>query len=685
MSAHPRRPRPSRGRLWRSLTRLVVLTTMVTGLAALGAGTATAQDSDPFGCKEAPAPTGPTSGPAGSLDPTAGEGKPFGQPLDGIDPFGTYGYGGLQWSTYDLGCGGAIRDPAAMIDTMFGNFFLGGAKVLFAAEQGLKELSSEQELTGAVSEAARDSANPVREVIFSPWAGAALVVAATVMLIASHRGDLGEVMTRAGGVLLAILVVALSFGSGAQLSDQLSGVIRNALNDVTQHVAQEAFPSGELSGEEDPSYGMRNVVYRELLWNAWKDGQVGANGDEDRAWQLFEHQAYNRVEEQQISQGGGENLAEEKGQQWRRVADDAPPQEYTSIQGRGDSRTAAGIFAIARIAPVSLLQIFASLVQYVMYVFLALIPVAAPLVALLALIRPNTTEKAVKVTGSVIFGGLVAAAAALIHALIVMYLARNEMNSWGVILLLWVATVVLFRVMKPVVSLFGIIESVRGQAGSIGARAGRASSWVKGERRFKAAVRVGEQRHQELVGAMGTSQLLRVLPGRSGGGDPGGGPRGPNNPGGPGGKRPDGPGGGPGGGGGGKKTGPNGPGGGAGAKPDPEDPRPGAKPGGGGSTTPPGGKAGRPGQKGPAGEPGAAPRAGSTGTVGRKGSGTPGADRAAGNPTVSVARRAAAARNLDRGRGAGVGAYRPVRAGRRPQASGTTVGTTPSARGRRAW
>ncbi|WP_255677039.1 hypothetical protein [Pseudonocardia sp. ICBG1142] len=666
------------------------MTTMVTGLAALGAGTATAQDADPWGCREAPAPTGPTSGPAGSLNPGIAEGVPAGGALDGIDPLGTYGYGGLEWSTYDLGCGGNIRDPAALIDTMFGNMFLGTGKILFAAEQGLKDLAASIDATDTVAEAARESADPVREAIFSPWAGAALVVAATVMLIASQRGDIGEVMTRAGAILAAITVVALSFGSGAQLSNDLSGVIRTAIDDAMQKTAQVAFPSGNLSGEEDPSYGMRNVIYRELLWKAWKDGEVGVNGDEQRAWQLFEQQALNRAEEQQVNEGsGGEDLIEEKDEQWRTIADDAPPMEYRSIQGRGDSRTAAGLFALAKIAPVSLLQIFASLVQYVMYVFLALIPVGAPLVALLAIMRPNTTEKSVKVVGSVILGGLVAAVAAIVHAIIVMFMAQGELGSWGAILVVWVATAVLFKIMKPVVSLVGIIESVRGQAGSIGSRVGRAGSWIKGERRFRAGVRVDAERHQELVGALSR----RVVPGRGGlrpGPDEGGGPNrpdggGPNRPDGGGPNRPDG-------------GGPNRPDGGGPNRPDgggPNRPDGGGpnRPDGGGPNRPDGGGrgsgTGKPDERKEKGRSGGDPSPtghrstrGETGPSGRSRGPSPRGEqtaaRAVGNPAVTVARRAASARNVGGARGAGVGAYRPTGAGRRPHRPGTPVGAAPT-------
>src|SRR5690606_10247594 len=257
---------------------------------------------DPFsGCAPAPRATGPVSGLAGSLDP--GVLEPRDIPADGFDPYGEYGYGGLTWSTYDLGCGGAIRDPAAAIDTMFGNMFLGLAKDLFAAQVAVQNLAEDPAASRAVNEAARNSGITLNDAVFSPWSGAALVVAGTFMMILARKGDIGAILTRAGLVLVAITIATLSYGPGAQLSEQLSGTVRAALDEVEDTVAQRSFPNAAAGGAD---YGMRNVVYRELLWQSWKDGMVGAAGSPDLAQQLFEAQALTRDEWARMVNGSNE-------------------------------------------------------------------------------------------------------------------------------------------------------------------------------------------------------------------------------------------------------------------------------------------------------------------------------------------------------------------------------------------
>src|SRR5690606_39202346 len=62
------------------------------------------------------------------------------------DPFGPertstiydqYGYAGLGWSTYDLGCMGGLGDMDATVDTFLGNVFLSAGTWISAATNGV--------------------------------------------------------------------------------------------------------------------------------------------------------------------------------------------------------------------------------------------------------------------------------------------------------------------------------------------------------------------------------------------------------------------------------------------------------------------------------------------------------------------------------------------------------------------
>ena len=110
----------------RNVIRLGGLVGLLLGCILVMAAPASASPTIPGipDCKDAPTAQLPGNGLTGFLD-----GKPDPLPAQG-DPFAKnpttsvyeqYGYAGLTWHTYDLGCGGDLRDVNASTDTMIGN------------------------------------------------------------------------------------------------------------------------------------------------------------------------------------------------------------------------------------------------------------------------------------------------------------------------------------------------------------------------------------------------------------------------------------------------------------------------------------------------------------------------------------------------------------------------------------
>jgi hypothetical protein len=512
------------GQLRRWIVRGAVLALLVGGLT-LVAAPAWAWPFD--ACKSPPIPTAPRGGLAGYIDPSVLH-EPSG-PSGGIDPYGQYGYGGMVWATYDTGC--VVGDPGAEVDTMFGNFFLELAVVAFASQMATTGLLADDTLPTAVGEAATKSGVSFYDVVFSPWAGAAVAVSAAVMLVATTRGETSKVLTRAALVVAAVAIAALSFGSGGQLSRELSGTLRGALADLNAGIAR-TFPADAAN----PEYGMRNVLYRELLWRAWKDGEVGPDGREDLAWGLFREQALTRAEAAQLAAGDGaaeEQLFEAKGERWMALADDARPSEYRTIQGGGSSRTGAALVALLKLAPIALLQVFCGLTLYMMYAFLALLPVGAPILGLFSLVAPGLPEKSVRVIGNVVAGGVAAALATLVHTVVVLHLSSGDLGAWPTIVFIWVSSYILWKLIQPLVSLTSILAAALGSqrvhAPHLFGRALLLAALLRGRGR-------GRGRHQADDGAgwwpsappgSGPTGLGGGPSGGPPGGPSGGGPRGP--------------------------------------------------------------------------------------------------------------------------------------------------------------
>jgi len=469
-----------------------------------------------------------------------------------------YGYAGVEWSTYDLGCGGTVRDPGASTDTWIGDQFLTVARALFAANNGLARLvySDDDDTRGTVSEVSNTTAGALYNAMFSPWAGAALMVGATAILITSHRAEVGAALTRAALILVSIGIAALSFGSGAEMSKELSDTVRTSLQQVQTDVAKQIY-AGQATAGPNP---MRDVVYQQIIYSSWKNGEVGQSGRDDLAWNLYQNQAISYTEwwgiaDNKPGAGTFTDLYKAKADNWKKAADDPRvlPHEYMSIQGRGDSRTAVGFFAFAQMAPIALVQIFALIVQFAMYMFLAFIPVFAPLVGLLGIMKQDVPEKSVKVLGAVVFGGITATVCALVHTAVVLLTASSfGLNSLSGLAVSWVLALILITVMRPIVSLLGVYHAIRGTQ-RVSARSvsmiGRFTRWSRQETRIRENERVGARRHRELIGSLTGGEGApnrgggRGRPGGpgGGGGPTAGGPRGGGPTGGPAGGGPRGP------------------------------------------------------------------------------------------------------------------------------------------------
>ncbi|GJF05600.1 hypothetical protein PSD17_45510 [Pseudonocardia sp. D17] len=453
--------------------RLFGLAVPVAVLLVLAVGSPAAADpAAPDDCAAPPAAVPATGGLAGSIDSTVASAG-----AAPADPYARFGYGGLTWSTYDLGCGGSAWDPGASVDTLVGNFLLGAAKVLFAIHVALRDASRTD--APALADAVARTSPVVADFVFSPWAGAAAVVAAAALLLATHRGDLGAVVTRGGTIVVALVVLALSFGPGPELSRELGGLVRGSVWDAGEQVVSRLAPESPLGGGGVPDRPdrLRTAVYDRVLYDGWLDGEVGyerspgltALGDRLLAAQTIS------VDEQRALDAGPpgdraarrQALAEAKAADWRAAFEAAPPDVRDSLRGRGVSRTGAGVAVLAGTLPVTGLQILGSIAILLMTVVLQLLPVAAPLAALLTLVAPATPERAMRVLGAVVGGGIVAALCVAAHGVVVLFLIADGGGITSVVLL-WIATALLYRLLRPRLPLPGRMGTTApGPAGAL--------------------------------------------------------------------------------------------------------------------------------------------------------------------------------------------------------------------------
>jgi len=165
----------------RVVRRVVQLTLVLLGVLLVGAGPSSASPTIPGvpDCKDAPAPQRPGDGLPGFLDP------PPDRPAPPADPFTQnpttsiyeqYGYAGLTWHTYDLGCAGSLGDPGATADNMIGNLTLSAATGGVAVANGVHaRVAHPQTYLAPLDAVVANVSDRIKVAVWGPWGGVALL------------------------------------------------------------------------------------------------------------------------------------------------------------------------------------------------------------------------------------------------------------------------------------------------------------------------------------------------------------------------------------------------------------------------------------------------------------------------------------------------------------------------------
>lgn len=319
-------------------------------LTGPGVETASARPSIPGvpDCKEAPAAQVAGQGLTGLLDPAPDPLPAEADPFEGrTSIYDQYGYAGLRWTTYDLGCGGSVRDPGAAADTMMGNAFLGTAVSLIAATNGIHNQVANPEsymapLDGVVDRVTRE----IHDSIWSPWGAVALAVVVALLLVYSMRGQLSTAASAAAWAVLVLAVLAGVTQYPSRASTFFDEVVTSTIGEV------QASTAG-VATESDSARAQGALTVDAVLYEAWLRGQVGSS-DSPAAerWgpRLFKASTIS-WHEARVATTAEErrDLLEDKAAAWEETAEEIKeedPATYQTLQGKAGGRTGTGFMAL---------------------------------------------------------------------------------------------------------------------------------------------------------------------------------------------------------------------------------------------------------------------------------------------------------------------------------------------------
>lgn len=459
-----------------AICRVLAIGAIVAGALVALAGGADASPMIPGvpDCKDAPTAQLPGNGITGFLDPGPAT------PPHPLDPFVAnpstsvyeqYGYAGLGWHTYDLGCGGGMRDVEASIDTAAGNFLMSSAIWGTAASNGLhNKVAHPEQYMAPLDDVVAGVTQRLHDSIWSPWGATALVGVGAMLLLYSMNGRLSSVTSSAAWALLVLAVVA---GIG-QYPTRVATFFDHTVSSSVASINAGVSGLTNLPSSSDPARAQGALVVDRVLYDNWLRGQLGSTDSAAaKKWgpDLFKASAFTWAEAKQAEQdpAAGKRIAETKAENWKKTATQVQqddPVAYGYLQGKSGGRAGTGLMVALGSTFSLLFRLVADIFLFAGLVMLRLLVMLFPAVAVVGVMAPmaSVVRRVFSMGGAAVVNVVAFSAGSAVHTTVISaVLARATNTGMGVLglVLCLVTTVAAFVVLFPLLS----FSSILGQSG----------------------------------------------------------------------------------------------------------------------------------------------------------------------------------------------------------------------------
>ena len=302
-------------------------------------------------CKDAPTPDSPGNGVAGFF-----AGRPSTLPPD-EDPFAAgstttiyeqYGYAGLRWRTYDLGCGpDAVRNPDAVIGTAVSNWIMQAPVALTALTGSVTQVAFHPTFLDTFDPVVERVSTALHENLFVSWIPIVLTLLGGSIIFLARRSAFASTAAAVAWALLVVIVATALFRwpivAGRAADETVTATIGEAVGRL----------DGDATGT-DPGVAVASQVHDAILYRSWLAGTLG-NPDSAVAKkygpELFKAQALTWRESAAAQRDPevAKEILTAKQREWTTVADkirDADPEAYENLKGER-SETRVGYAALA--------------------------------------------------------------------------------------------------------------------------------------------------------------------------------------------------------------------------------------------------------------------------------------------------------------------------------------------------
>lgn len=519
-------------------------------------------------CKAAPELESPGDGVPGWFD--AGPAKaPAARAPSASYLYEQYGFAGLTWHTYDLGCGGAVRAPEASTDNWLANAVFGISKSWTAFTVSLREqATSDTDFLDDLDPVIERATRAVRDAVFKNWIGTSLVLLGALIIFQARKKDTAGVISQVGW---ALLVMTIATGV-ASYPVQASKFADDAMNTVISTIDQ-SFADVDLGGAPSDAGGMDtmqvtaaaapdrttahgNMLVHHVLYQHWLRGALGdVDSDVAKKYgpQLLDAQALTWAQDR-LPPAERQKVVAQKQKAFEDLAEKIKaedPAAYNHLTGKKGDRLGQAGLSFLSAASANLFSTAADVIIVGAKLTIRFVVVLLPAIAVIGLHRrmAGTIKTGLhSIMAACINVPLFATAAAVDVLAVRTIMGNTGLPAWLKVLLLLLITWILWRIVKPLRRLSAMANpnrnwmedagSVVGTPGKIAKTLGKGYLVHRAMKRFgqsagqAAGEEMSEALRDEREGLTGGSAGYDVDNGAWDGWANGKGPDAPNSPGG---------------------------------------------------------------------------------------------------------------------------------------------------------
>lgn len=412
-------------------------------------------------CTTAPTPEVPGRGVVGFFEPspkTAPEpGDPFAENTT-TSIHEQYGYAGLRWNTYDLGCGPDMaRSPDAPVGTSIANWVLTVPKAAIAATGALLSAAYQPDFLGVFDPLISKVVDGLRSSVFEQWIGLTVAALGFLLIWRSRQAALASSTSAIGWALLIMVIATVIFRWPLVAGHAADQTVTSVMSTVTGALNEDEDADGTSPGGQATAN-----LHTSLLYQAWLGGQFGdANTAVATKYgpAIFDAQAltWREAEILRNDPGRGQQIIKDKQEKFEATASKIKaedPDAYEYLVGRrSDARVGyaflslLGMLCAIPFLLVSALLILGALVivrfgvmMFPVFATLAVFPAMRTLVIGLG----NTLSAAL--INAVVFG---LGTAVMVKGIGVIMSPQTGLPAWLVVALMLLLTLVMWYALKP--------------------------------------------------------------------------------------------------------------------------------------------------------------------------------------------------------------------------------------------